>query len=106
MAKSHNATGRSVKGWKPSREAKRARPPEGSSWIWLTLDMLESPAWRAMRLAARKIVDRLIIEHLTHAGKKTASWSQPIRTFNGSAFAAARVLRQRSPRPRRSASST
>jgi hypothetical protein len=68
MSKSHDAKGRSIKGWKPSRQAKRATPPEGSSWIWLTCEMLESPAWRAMRLPARKVVDRLIIEQLSHAG--------------------------------------
>jgi hypothetical protein len=68
MARSHDATGRSIKGWKSSRQTKRARPPEGSSWVWLTREMLESPAWCAMRLAARKVLDRLIIEHLAHAG--------------------------------------
>jgi hypothetical protein len=30
--------------------------------------MLESPAWCVMRLAARKVLDRLIIEHLKHGG--------------------------------------
>ena len=73
MPKTHDATGRSIKGWKPSRQARRNRPPEGESWIWLTQKMLESPAWRAMRLAARKIVDRLIIEHLAHAGTENGN---------------------------------
>lgn len=68
MTRSHDNTGRSRIGWKPSRQARRARPPEGSSWVWLTREMLESPAWQAMRLAARKILDRLIIEHLAHGG--------------------------------------
>jgi hypothetical protein len=68
VPKTHDATGRSIKDWKTSRQARRMRPPEGESWIWLTQEMLESPAWRAMRFAARKILDRLIIEHLAHAG--------------------------------------
>jgi hypothetical protein len=73
MPKSHDATGRTIKGWKSSRQARRNRPPEGSSWIWLTQEILESPAWRAMRFAARKIVDRLIIEHLAHAGTENGN---------------------------------
>lgn len=73
MAKSHDATGRSIKGWKPSRQAKRARPPEGAPWIWLLQEMMESPSWRAMRLAARKVLDRLMIEHQAHAGRENGS---------------------------------
>jgi hypothetical protein len=73
VPKTHDGTGRSIKGWKTSRPARRNRPPEGASWIWLTQDMLESPAWRAMRLAARKIVDRLIIEHLAHGGTENGN---------------------------------
>jgi hypothetical protein len=32
----------------------------------MTQAMLESPAWAAMTLAARKVVDRIAIEHLGH----------------------------------------
>jgi hypothetical protein len=73
MPKSHDATGRTINRWKSSRQARRNRPPEGSSWIWLTQEMLESPAWRAMRLAARMIVDRLIVEHLAHGGTENGN---------------------------------
>jgi hypothetical protein len=73
VPKIHDATGRSIKGWKTSRQARRNRPPEGESWVWLTQEMLESPAWRAMRFAARKIVDRVIIEHLAHAGTENGN---------------------------------
>jgi hypothetical protein len=45
------------------------RPPADENWIWFTRDMLESPAWCAMPLAARKVVERIAIEHLGHAGK-------------------------------------
>jgi hypothetical protein len=32
--------------------------------------MLESPAWAAMTLAARKVVERVAIEHLKHGGRE------------------------------------
>jgi hypothetical protein len=73
MPRTHNATGRTLKDWKPSRQAKRNRPPQGESWIWLTADMLESVVWRSMSLNARKIVDRLIVEHLAHAGTENGN---------------------------------
>ena len=37
-------------------------------FVWLTREMLESEAWRAMPLPARRIVERLMIEHMSHAG--------------------------------------
>jgi len=73
VPKTHDATGRSIKGWKTSRQGRRNRPPEGASWIWLTQEMMESPAWRALRFAPRKIVDRLIIEHLAHGGTENGN---------------------------------
>jgi hypothetical protein len=73
MPRTHNATGRTFKDWKTSRQTKRNRPPQGESWIWLTADMLESAAWRSMSLNARKIVDRLIVEHLAHAGTENGN---------------------------------
>src|SRR5260221_2799288 len=30
------------------RFAQANRPPEGTSWCWLTAEMLESPAWRVL----------------------------------------------------------
>jgi hypothetical protein len=54
---------RGAAGWK--RFEKANRPPEGM-WIWLTLEMMESPAWRALTHSARRVVDRIVIEHLKH----------------------------------------
>jgi hypothetical protein len=44
------------------------RPPEGTSWCWLTADILESPAWRALTGNALKVVLRIALEHLKHGG--------------------------------------
>lgn len=47
---------------------RRNKPPRGVAWIWLTVDMLCSPAFRVLSLNARRVLDRLIVEHLQHAG--------------------------------------
>ena len=45
------------------------RPPDGEPFIWMTLAMVKSEAWAAMPLAARKVVERIAIEHMGHGGK-------------------------------------
>ena len=53
--------------------AKRAnRPPAGAPWIWLTREMLEAPAWQAMGLQGRRVVERIMLEHMVHAGTENA----------------------------------
>lgn len=44
------------------------RPPENTSWCWLTAEMLESSAWRALTGNAMKIILRIALEHLRHGG--------------------------------------
>lgn len=44
-------------------------PPQDEPWIWMTRTMLESEAWKAMPLAARKVVERVVLEHMAHGGK-------------------------------------
>lgn len=63
-----------------SRRAPRSRyaqkpnsPPQGEPWIWYSIEMLESPAWAAMTLNARRILDRLCIENRAHAGTANGS---------------------------------
>jgi len=46
------------------------RPPKGEPWIWLTRDALRSPAWRALGINARRLIDFLMIEHMSHGGKR------------------------------------
>jgi hypothetical protein len=38
----------------------------GAQFVPHTIDMLESPAWRTMSLAARRVLDRIEIEHMYH----------------------------------------
>jgi hypothetical protein len=44
--------------------------PKDEPFTWWTSEMKESPAWRAMPLAARQIVDRIEIEHGRHGGQE------------------------------------
>ena len=50
------------------RFAQANRPPQDTSWCWLTAEMLESPAWRALTGNAMKVVLRIALEHLKHGG--------------------------------------
>ena len=45
-------------------------PPEGEPWVWLTQELVQSPAWQGMPLCARRALDRIIVEHMAHAGRE------------------------------------
>jgi hypothetical protein len=55
---------------------KRNNPPPDQPWIWLTREMLESLAWRVLSGPGRRVVDRIMIEHMSHAG--TANGNLPV----------------------------
>jgi len=44
------------------------RPPEGHPFVWQTADLLTSIAYQAMSINARRVIDRIQIEHMDHAG--------------------------------------
>jgi hypothetical protein len=50
--------------------AKASAPPQREGWVWQTRAMLTSPAWLAMSGTARKILDRILVEHLAHGGQE------------------------------------
>jgi hypothetical protein len=45
-------------------------PPEGSSWIWLTNELVAARTWAALSITARRILDTLICEYLAHGGRE------------------------------------
>lgn len=46
---------------------KRTQPPtDQGGWIAITRDFLESAAYRSLSVNARKALDRLLIEHISH----------------------------------------
>jgi hypothetical protein len=47
---------------------KRNRPPPDQPWIWLTRELLESEAWRTASIHVRRLIERLLVEHMAHGG--------------------------------------
>ena len=62
-----NATGRSSGKFK-GRERKLRSPPKNEPWTWLTRELLDSPAWRALSVNGFRLISFLLIEHCNHAG--------------------------------------
>jgi hypothetical protein len=58
---------------------KRNRPPEGEPWCWMTAELLQSDAWRTAPVITRRFVDRVLLEHMAHAGTKNG---ELIVTYN------------------------
>lgn len=69
----------SIKG-KRLREA-RNRPPAEMPWVWFTREMLESDALRSLSLAARRVIDRVCIEHMLHAGTENGNLAVTYNDF-------------------------
>ena len=63
-----NRTGRSS-GKLSSREGRTQKPPPGEPWVWLTRELLTSDAWCSLRINSRRLIEFLLIEHMSHAGR-------------------------------------
>ena len=59
----------------------RESPPRGQPFIWLTLDMLVSPAYRALSGGGRRVVDRILIEHMAHGGGRNGALAVTYTNF-------------------------
>ena len=62
---------------KQQRRRRTNHPPDGVPWIWHTVELLASPAWRAQSINCRRLIDFLEIEHLNHAGLENGSLLAP-----------------------------
>ena len=67
-----NATGRSS-GKRTGRAAKAHRPPKDEPWIWLTQELISSPAWRYRSINCVRLIDFLMTEHMHHAGRENGN---------------------------------
>ena len=67
-----DATGRSS-GKAAGKRARPMRPPDGTSWAWVTDELLNSLAWRAQSVNCRKLIDFLMLEHCRHAGQENGN---------------------------------
>ena len=61
----HNATGRSTGRLADKRERSRIGPPK-EPWAFISLEVMESDAYRSLSINARRAIDRLIIENFRH----------------------------------------
>ncbi|MGA2636603.1 hypothetical protein [Methylocella sp.] len=57
------------------------RPPEGEAWAWWTVQMMDSAAYRALSLAGRKVIDRIVLEHMEQGGKENGRLKVTARDF-------------------------
>jgi hypothetical protein len=64
-----------------NRWVKKNKPPRGENWVWLTRAMLESSAWQALSINGRRFVDRVMIEHVSHAGGENGNLPVTFQDF-------------------------
>jgi hypothetical protein len=65
-------TGRSS-GRRTGRAAKAFRPPKGEPFVWLTRELMASPAWRYQSANTSRLISFLLIEHMNHAGTENGN---------------------------------
>lgn len=63
--------GRSVKGRKTNS------PRDGEGFIYHTLDLMASPAWRGRSIACARLIDFLELENARHGGKENGRLLAP-----------------------------
>jgi len=56
-------------------------PPDGEPWVWVTANLLASYAWRAMTVNAKRVLERILLEHMAHAGKENGRLQVTHRQF-------------------------
>jgi hypothetical protein len=54
---------------KNGRTVRRDAIPKGQQWTWWTIEMMESPAYRALSLSAHRVIARIRIELAHHGGR-------------------------------------
>jgi hypothetical protein len=64
-----------------SVKLREARNRPTAAFVWFTREMLESDAWCSLRLPARRVIDRLCIEHMAHGGTENGQLVVTYRDF-------------------------
>jgi hypothetical protein len=77
----HNATGRSTTRLADKRQRSRIGPPK-EPWTFITLEVLESNAYRSLSINARRVIDRLIIENGRHSRLENGNLRVAARQFH------------------------
>ena len=60
---------------------KRNHPPPDQPCVWFTREMLESEAWSTAPINTRRLVERIILEHMAHAGTENGRLICTYRDF-------------------------
>jgi hypothetical protein len=69
--------------WKNNKDGKTVRRNKiATQFAWQAIEMLEAPAFRVMSLSARRVIDRIQIEHASHGGKENGKLPVTFRDFN------------------------
>jgi hypothetical protein len=59
-------------------KARLNAPPTNQPWAWCTFEMLESGAMRSLSVNARRVLDRIRLEHMAHGrlenGRLKVTW--------------------------------
>lgn len=68
--------------WKLRPDGKTVRRNKISGqFAWQLVEMLESPAWRVLSLSARRVFDRIQIEHAHHGGRENGRLPVTFKDF-------------------------
>jgi hypothetical protein len=59
------------------RLRKKLGPPEGEAWVWHSLILKSSMAWRTKSINLGRLLDFLEIEHMKHAGQQNGQLVAP-----------------------------
>lgn len=70
IPRKQDKTGRSTSQIAGRRQRGALSPPAGEPFVWMTRELLSSEAYRSLSLTARKVLDRIEIEHMNHAGRE------------------------------------
>jgi hypothetical protein len=52
----------------PKQKERLNAPPKNEPWAWITKDLLGSDAFRSLSVTAYRVLFRIVIEHMNHAG--------------------------------------
>ena len=78
--------------WAIQRKARSGHPPEGEPWIWHSLSLISSPAWRARSINCARLIDFLEIEAIRKTPVGKLPYGMQKRVELGRALAAAPTL--------------
>lgn len=71
--------------WRLRSDGKTVRRNKiGEQFAWQSIKMLESPAWRVLSLSARRVFDRIQIEHAHHGGRENGRLPVTFKDFEAS----------------------